>query len=288
LPGWTQFQKVAGSARPARELFVEMSQAEPSLLEVYDQGAQPAADALRQRCAVPSMQPSSSGVRLGNMRLSAGSMLALIFVAGDPAISIGDDTVGSIISLPSYMEMFALRGAGPSDPRREVCLKVIGRWVARDIGAKYLPANLVLAVRLNLKEGLDPAIKTLQQPQPSTITKCAALKLIAKFGGPDQIALVEPLLHDTTPCFETAVDKQPTQVQIRDFALATMIRINGQNPKEFGLAGADWWSSADLSPNLIAFKSERDRTAAFLKWQVWQKGQKEAARDKAPDGASRE
>ena len=288
LPGWPQFQKIAGSARPARELFVEMSQAEPTLLESYAQGAQSAADALRQRCASPLLQPGTNGVRLGNIRLSAGSMLALIFVASDPAVSIGDDTAGSIISLPSYMEMLALRSTASSDPRREACLKLVGRWVARDVGPTYLKANLALALHFNLKEGLEPAIKTLQQPQPTTISKCAALKLIAKFGGPDQVGLVEPLLHDSTPCFETAVNKQPTQVQIRDFALATMIRINDQDPKNFGFSGGDWLASADLSPTLIAFKNERDRTAAFLKWQVWQKGQKEAARDKGPDGASRE
>jgi hypothetical protein len=288
LPGWTQFQKVAGSARPARELFVEMSQAEPSLLEAYEQGTQPAAAALRQRCAVTSLQPTSSSVRLGNLRLSAGSMLALLFVASDPAVSIGDETADSIISLPAYMEMLALRSTASSDPRREACLKLVGRWVARDVSPKYLPANLALAVHFNLKEGLDPAVKTLRQSQPTTISKCASLKLIAKFGGSEQIDLVEPLLRDTTPCFETAVNKQPTQVQIRDFALATIIRINGQDPKEFGFSNPDWLASADLSSNLIAFKSERDRTAAFLKWQVWQKGQKEAARDKGPAGASRE
>ncbi|HEY2759415.1 MAG TPA: hypothetical protein VGI75_01690 [Pirellulales bacterium] len=287
LPGWPQFQKIAGSARPARELFVEMSQAEPSLLEAYSQGAQAASDALRQRCLVPALQPSASGVRLGNMRLSAGSMLALIFVASDPAVSIGEETAGNIISLPAYMEMLALRSAAASDPRREACLKLVGRWVARDVGSKYLPANLALAVHFNLKEGLEPAVKTLQQPQPTTISKCAALKLIAKFGGPEQIALVEPLLHDTTPCFETAVNKQPTQVQIRDFALAAMIRLNGQDLKEFGFSNADWLASADLSPSLIAFKNEHDRTAAFLRWQVWQKGQEEAARDKPSNGASR-
>jgi len=36
-----------------------------------------------------------------------------------------------------------------------------------------------------------------------------------------------------------------------------------------------------LNAVMIAFRNEKERSAAFDKWQAWQNGQKQAAREKA-------
>lgn len=291
LPGWAAFQKLAGSDRTAREMFFEMTQADSALLEAFEKGPKEAAKILQQRCTQPTAQPAPNraGARQsGMLNMSDGSIMSLLFVAGQPKVPLTDEVIETMIALPRYPAFFNFKNPSPGDPRRELCLKILSQWVAKDVGSKQLPANLALAVQFNLKDGLAPAIKAIQQPQTSAVAKCNALKLVGKFGGQEQIPLVEPLLRDTQPCFDSGGSNQPTQAQIRDFALVATIRLNGQDPKQFGLAGVDWVSGADINPNLIAFKSERDRSAAFLAWQDWQKGQNQAARSKATEKPSRD
>ena len=71
------------------------------------------------------------------------------------------------------------------------------------------------------------------------------------------------------------------QAQIRDAALAATVQLSGQNPKEFGFERFQATDRVQLNAVMIAFHSEKERVAAFEKWQAWQNGKKQAAREKA-------
>ncbi len=131
LPGWQAFQQLAGSDRPARDLFVEMQQAEAPLLEAYDEGPKQASDKLRaQLAAEPAVliRGAAPGQRVRRQIVpqstasNLGAMLAWLFVAGDPAVPITDDVTARVILLPQnsvFANAAALLGK-QVDPRRSM------------------------------------------------------------------------------------------------------------------------------------------------------------------------
>jgi len=303
LPGWTAFKQAVGSDRTARDLFVEMQQAEAPLLEAYEQGPKQAAEKLRtQLAAEPAVIDRAAAVaaaRKGRRQIvpqsstsSLGAILAWLFVAGDNAVPITDDITARVIVLPQN-EVFK-QVANPNvkqvDSRGEVCRKILARWVARDINSVFAAYNLSFAYIYNLKEGLAPAIAILKHPQTigDPASKSLAICLVGKFGGKEHIALLEPYLKDALVYYDSGGKNQPIQTQIRDIALLTSVELAGQDPKQFGF---DRWQKNEqllLNPHTIGFRSQEERLAAFKKWEDWQAGQKSAAGEEAEPKAGNE
>src|SRR5579871_5373825 len=95
MPGWTAFKQLAGSDRTARDVFVEMQQAEAGLLEAYEAGPQQAKEKMRTIMAgepgATDRAAMMAGIRQRRQmaapterNLNLGSVLAWLFVAGDP------------------------------------------------------------------------------------------------------------------------------------------------------------------------------------------------------------
>jgi hypothetical protein len=303
LPGWAVFKKTVGDDPVARELFVKMQEAEPDLMEALEQGPKQAAEVLEQRTRVATANLKREQAGLPSARGATpamGSILAMLFVGGDPAVRLGDEAADLIIALPRSPE-FRSAIAPSASPQREPCQRLLGRWVARELPDKYLTENLAFAVGYDLKEGIEPARRTLKQqaavgpqaPQPamaragrtlqqqSSFGKFWSLVLIARFGGKDDLELIKPFLGDAQVYLDGASNNQPMQAQIRDAALAATVQLSGQNPKEFGFERFQATDRVQLNAVMIAFHSEKERVAAFEKWQAWQNGKKQAAREKA-------
>jgi hypothetical protein len=122
---------------------------------------------------------------------------------------------------------------------------------------------------------------------------------VGNYGDKEHLSLLEPLLTDTNIVFNgvaanfsiAGVQAQPAaravvQTQVRDIALAMTIKLSGQNPAEFGFDSFKTPGDQKLAQlqvaqsNRMGFRNEDERTAAFQKWEEWQKGQKQAAKDK--------
>jgi hypothetical protein len=132
----------------------------------------------------------------------------------------------------------------------------------------------------DLKEGILPATRMLKQPT-TAVNKSRALVVLGKFGGKDELPLVEPFLKDAQAFVEYNGNNQPMQVQVRDVALMATIQLAGQNPKDFGFDRYQANERVPFNSLMIAFRSDKERTAAFEKWEAWQAGKKQAAREKA-------
>jgi hypothetical protein len=283
MPGWTEFKKTVGSSGPARELFVEMQIAEAALLEAFEQGPKQVELVLKQR-SLPAVDQVQFLGRRGAMRTNIGSLgstLALMFVAAQPSVPVGDDVAARVSELPKN-ESFRSAISSTSDgaPRRALCLKVLGSWIGREIKGDAGDQNLWWAYCLNLKEGLAPAISILGQPQSSYTSKVMALLVAYKFGNEAQLTSVAQYLADHHVCQEFPSVNSPMQVQLCDVALLATIKLNGQDPKKFGFPRSDIGDS--VSPNLhtIAFGNDDERNAAFHKWEAWQKAQKSESGEK--------
>jgi hypothetical protein len=281
LPGWSVFKEAIGSDQLARDLFVEMQDAETQLLEAYEQGPERAAAMLKERSqvAIDRVQPQGRrNQRPGNMNLPV--IAALMFVGGDPAVPLADDVATRIASLPLNPTFMNLMSTG--GPRRDLFRKLFGRWVARDMSSDLITNNLAYAGQYNLKEALEPALKTLKShDETGTANKGArtlAMILLGRFGSKEYLADIQPYLSDTHLVFDSGGENQPTQAQMRDLALAVTIKLSGQDPKQFGFENL---LLERFNSNMVAFRNDSDRNAAFKKWEDWQKKQRQAASAKA-------
>jgi hypothetical protein len=276
LPGWTEFKKSIGSSSPARELFVEMQTAEPTLMEAFEQGPKEVEQVLKQR-SLPAVDEVQSLGRRGAMRTNTGSLgstLALLFVGGVHEVPMGEDVATRIAMLPSNQAFLKeVTDSSEKSSRRALCLKILGRWVGREVSGDNADRNLAYAIRFNLKEGLTPAQTILQQPQATVRSKSLALLEICRVGEKEQLPLIAPHLSDHHICEDFGLTNHVLQIQLCDLALIATIKLNGQDPKKFGFTRLEM--SDDSFPNLhtMAFASDTERAAAFQKWETWQKGQ---------------
>ncbi|HTQ39029.1 MAG TPA: hypothetical protein VMJ32_08370 [Pirellulales bacterium] len=282
MPGWSSFKRTMGSSQAARQVFVEMQQAEAALLESYEAGPKQAAEKLRAQAALDPPTTNARGRNIIRPTVTnLGSILAWLFVAGDPDVPLSDDITARTVMLPQnpVFQEAVLRTTRESNPQREVCRKIMGRWISRDdLNSTLMMRNLFYAQAFNLQEGVIPAVSILKQAQSPAIVKCNALMVLERFGGKEHLPLVEPLLTDHQLCFDTGGNTQPMQVQLGDVALVTTIVLSGQDPKNFGFERYQQSERAltNVNLNTIAFASDKDREAAFQKWQEWQAGQRQA------------
>jgi hypothetical protein len=272
-------------------------------MEAFEKSPKEATEVLEQktRAAVASLRRERAGLpATRGATLTMGSMLAMLFVGSDPAVRLSDEAADLMVTLPRSTEFRAAITPSAS-PQREPCQRLLGRWVARESLDKYVTDNLAFAVAYDLKEGIEPARRLLKQqaaigiqaPQPaiarakqvlgqqSSFGKFWSLVLVARFGAKEDLDLIKPFLSDAQVYLDGASNNQPMQAQIRDAALAATVQLSGQNPKEFGFERFQATDRVQLNAVMIAFRNEKERSAAFDKWQAWQNGQTQAAREKA-------
>lgn len=286
LPGWAEFTELVGNDRAARDLFVEMEQAEGPLMDAYGEGPKVASEKLRvQLASEPAVIDRNAAVAAIRARRpfplpqsstsSLGAILAWMFVAGDPTVPVTDDIVQRVVVLPQNI-VFQSAASLKNDRRAEVCRKILARWVGRDVSSVYASTNLALALKYNLKEGLSPAVATLKRgkTREDPTARCLAMLLVGEFGNKEHLAILEPFLDDSIPRFDSGGGNQPIQAQVRDIALAMSVKLAGQDPKQFGFTR--WQDVKDLpaSPLLtLGFRNQAERDAAFKKWNDWKAGQ---------------
>jgi len=79
---------------------------------------------------------------------------------------------------------------------------------------------------------------------------------------------VEPFLKDKTP-YATAVPingKTKYRTQIRDIALAVLVHLSSQDPKQFGFDRIRKNSLYLFDPHSLAFADDESRATAILHW----------------------
>lgn len=288
LPGWAEFTELVGNDRAARDLFVEMQQAEGPLMDAYGEGPKVASEKLRvQLASEPVAFDRNAAVAAIKARRaffpqsstsSLGAILAWMFVAGDPTVPITDDIAARVVVLPknSVFQLAVPQNVKQTDRRGEICRKILARWVARDVNPIFASNNLELAWKYNLKEGLSPAVATLKRgkTREDPMARCLAMLLVGEFGNKEHIAILEPFLDDSSAQFNAPGPNHPIQTQTRDIALAMTVKLAGQDPKQFGFPRWQDVKALPANPLLtLGFGDQAERDAAFKKWADWKAGQ---------------
>jgi hypothetical protein len=306
MPGWNAFKEFSGDNRAARALFAEMQRAEPQLLEAYESDPKLAAQTLAERLQL--MQLNSNG-RLVNrlnrnffvpssaIQAGLGTSITMLLVGGDKTVAVKDDVADRFRLVQTSTELRTALSTG--DERSELCRKIVGRWIRREVSETATNNNLSMALQLNLSEGLEPATRVLKKGNGQLSARYVAALVVGNHGGKEHLPLIEPMLSAADrvsggnainvrvaalPNQAVPVNRVVTETQLRDIALVVAIKISGQNPVDFGFKNL---TPADQKQLQIAsalqrmgFPNNEDRVAAFQKWEEWQKGQKQAAKEK--------
>jgi hypothetical protein len=266
LPGWDIFKERIGSDEVARNLFVQMQDAETALFEAYDQGPDKAIELLKDRSQKAWDRAQPMGRRPARQAANVGlpNAAALLFVGSDPRIELTDEIATRLTALPTSDAMRNAISSG-DERMRKLYRTILGRWIARDMSLSLLAENLAFASNNGIKEALPPAIETLKSSEPTTAEnsrlRTVAMLLVCKLGSREQVQHLEPYYNDSALCLP-----QPVQVQMRDLALWVSLRLYAKDAREFGFERAQPNDSTGVNLNTIAFKSEDDRQLAFKKW----------------------
>jgi hypothetical protein len=274
LPGWEEFGELVGRDAAARELFVDMQREEPQLLErVFDTSS-----ANRQvdwEAQVGRMLRARVVSHPGQSVVPAGSSATLLFLGALPDAKISDAGAArlrQLTQIPPLSESLAAKNPNNAI-RRLVCA-----WIV------HCPnrSNIILQQRLDamfqhsLSECLPLAIEMLE-PNPEYLSllpqqQMLAILAVGKFGSEENLAVLEPLLADQRDC----VPRQPINgpgsdlvgVQIRDVALAALLRLTGQEPVAYGFLHARPHPQMLFDVSSLSLDEGR-RAAALEQWRAW-------------------
>ena len=261
LPGWKRYRESVGDDRVSRELFVEMQRAEPKLFRMLEAGGKELTNRYETRC-VELQSDYSHGHR---RKAAMGSVCAMLFVGGVPEVTMSDQTAVVIYNFAHYTEF---RTALTSGPKVNQFRKLLGGWIARP-GAAAAYQRTRLAMRYNLSEGLVPALEVVSSGGSNSHLQYAILA-VGKLGGREHVPVLEKLLDNQAVLGTTRLNNQPNATcEVRDMALAVILHLTGQDPKQYGFKRLRQDSQNLFSANSAGFANDVERKTAFKKWAEW-------------------
>ena len=265
LPGWKRFQKAYGDSSRSRQQFVEMQRADAEVLRAIEEGPRSASELLAQR-TLEHQQALQTG---GRPELNFGQSASLLFVAAEDDVTMSTQTMQMVFNLCNQP---VIREVLSSPEKKEIPRKMIGSLVRRSEDYAMTQA-MMLAIQLEMDEGLVPATKILKNPVNRVpYMSQYALMTVAKLGNDTHLPLVESLLDDHSVVTKMQNDKKvTTEVQVRDAALATAVLLTKQEVKDYFPARDGQPLTTDpqqlfFNPRAIGFENDEERGNVHKKW----------------------
>lgn len=258
LPGWRRFRELYGDDGETRNLFAQMQQAEAELLQAIESGPQGVARVAEAR----TIHLQQSQRRAGEAT-SLGSIAALLFAAVGDNVNLGLQTSYHLVNLcnqASFVE------AMEEPAKSKVLRKMLSQWIPRSTGT-VAQQSMFLAIRYDLKEGLIPATRILQNVGEQPFLRQTAIMTVAKLGDATHTHLLETALEDATRLGSHRSDNVQYETQVRDVALAALLVLKKQDPKQFGFDRIKMSESSVFNFGTIGFENEDKRKQAFAKYQ---------------------
>jgi hypothetical protein len=263
LPGWQQFSGRFGASRLARELFVEMQQAEPEMLAALAAGAKGGAAALGERAhAILDGQSETN--------LSLGTLASFLFVGSAEGVAVDEQSA----QLFPYILQLTFQRNNKSEFWPALLKKLIGNWIAKDANPQTANQNLMWAAQLELRpEALAVATRMLSSDtkQPNQLNlRLVAILVVGNFGDKSHVAVLEKLLGDASPS-PARPDNLPAtaQLQIRDIVLAELVQLTEQDLRQYGEVAEHPYGAMGFQTPTFAFANDEARQAAIKKWMEW-------------------
>ncbi len=271
LPGWRRWLRMFGAATRSRDLYAEVIQAEPGLLETVESNPSLAPEALLLCCQQIQRRQQVPDARF-RRQPELGNLVALVFVGADERVKFPATTL-AVVS--SYINRSEFQNAMKSGPNVSYLRQLLGAWVRRDADVNVAYQNIQLSLRYNIKEGVHPALRIIRDKSAATYTKLYATLALGKLGGSEHLAALRPLLDDNQVCTTRTTivngNRSVFQTQVRDAALAVTIHLRGQKPKDFGFEQISSNTQTLFNSSSMGFNTDQQRKEACDKWDQWAK-----------------
>ncbi|MFK7766665.1 MAG: hypothetical protein AB8B55_05545 [Mariniblastus sp.] len=297
LPGWEKFSQITGENKASRKLFANIYKSHPDLFDAISEGKQETEEAI-QTLAKTSLRWRSNA----NKTLTAGA--AIMFASTlkfenesmnkvdpnkqteafeTPSVSLADLTRLRTVLINQQMVGF-LKSSG----NKPLLDRLASTWLDTipnsDAASANIKLSVILSLRLNDKTEL--AMTFASDRNRNARTRVEAIAVIWQTATEKHIPGLEKLFDDSTlvgnfvlrpknqngaadPETETSpTDPTPQllNVQIRDLALATAVKLSQFDAEEIGLRPRSLNKDEKLNPNLSGFIDEESRRVAFLNW----------------------
>jgi hypothetical protein len=258
LPGWQKFRELVGDSRASRTVFVAMQRAEPKLLAAYQAAPRRAAEVSREAAQVwASVEVEADDIDREQL---FGDLAAVLFVGGDKDVSLDAQYVERAWQFGRVGLNEELRNPETAPVLR----KLLGRWVLRDSGANW--SNLSMAASYALPEGAELARRLLAEPQTPPAYRGYAALVLGRLGAAGDVTVLEKLLDDKSLCHQQQLNFQRVETQVRDAALAAMVRLTGQKVADYGFDRAVEHEQYLYQLQTLGFRDAAKRDAALKKW----------------------
>ena len=270
FPGWGRFRNVVGNDQGSRHVFAELFLRETEVMTA-------AAATESESQAVLDRRFRDLPLRFrgrGRTRepIAWQSAVALYWLASRTDVELGPADSNLLYSALVQSDV----SQGLRDERHAPAIRnTIGAWIARDTTTDDTTClhKLQLASIYQIQQGLPFAAKLLAERRgtlpPATVAQC--VQLFSKLGGKDQFPLLETLLDDKSVCYTARTGTDTIQTQVRDIALAALVEISGQEPREYGFSRLSRTRTAASTPQMLGFSSsqESEREAGIKKWRAY-------------------
>ncbi|MBX7168683.1 MAG: hypothetical protein K1X74_20270 [Pirellulales bacterium] len=263
VPGWKSFHQIVGDGKSARDLYVEMLGAEPELLETLASDAERLPELLTMRLRQVQARRSSMAGSAQSRDVGLGSIATFLFVLADEKVLLPEPVLNQV---KEHVYSPAFQQAIMAGPKAEPTHRLLAAWLRRD----ELPPleTMKLAFRHQIPEALPTALKVIAQQQGVPMLRVQALLLVARFGTLAQVPAVEPLLQDVNGVNYRVQSTQGT-TEVRDIALAVLVKLSGQKYAEYGLAKVVEHPQLGFETASVGFPDEEARARAQQKWADW-------------------
>jgi hypothetical protein len=275
LPGWKEFSKFVGRDPAARELFVDMQREEPVLLQRTFDPSSPDRQ-VDWEGQINRLLRARIFNQPGQLSIPAGSCATLLFLGSLPDANISD---AGAAGLRQLTQIPPLSDSIAPNQSKNAIRRLVCAWII------HCPnrSNVILQQRLDamfqhsLSECLPLALEMIE-PKPEYLALTPAQQMLAvlavgKFGSEENIAALEPLLEDERECLPRQQINGPgselAAVQIRDVALAAMLRLTGQEPVAYGFLHARPHPQMLFDVTSLYLENDERRTQALEQWRVW-------------------
>lgn len=269
LPAWKRFSVWLGRERKQRALYVDMLRHELPLLSGLDHMKD--ADGLRHALLERFKELTSTSQPDGSREnISPASVATLLFVTAQPemeADSIIEARVYLLLS-KSTIKHYLLVG-----PQSVMLLQLVDKWLVHAIKDRPSYYALRITLAFNRKQiGAKLGRAALANAESVASVLGYAAIAVAKFGGREDIGCLVPHLDNTTVCHtwsNTRLKKEPIRIEVRDIVLAMLIRMTGQDPKEYGFKLLVPDPDTIYRIYTFGFLSDEERDQTLDKWHKW-------------------
>jgi hypothetical protein len=270
LPGWRRFRAVAGEDAAARELFIAMCRLDTGFLADTEKDAKRAGEECATLCGqlFGKLYGQASG-RTGRIELA--EVAPLLLVAGDARTEMPPQPRQMVVNF-LYQPTVRTALTGTNNPPFK---KLVLAWMARQTDEEDAAQQMFFAVQnLELKEGLDLALKVLKDRPVKGRGLGGAMTTVGKLGEKKHAAALEPFLKDTTAVSNFALGRDRGTTEVRDVALAMLVHLTGQDPRGYGFVFSQHNAHLKFYANFLGFADDAQRAKAFARWKEWKAASK--------------